>query len=141
MCWFNIEVKDPVTVKKLKLFSSTMQHIAISFIIVCGLILCVSSSISSAPESAAINSEFDNCNHDSCQELRERVESLEEVVRAIVSALSDEKNNHFTSPVGQKIFKSRVVRSVLSTSSNSREPAVNQSTDTSQIKSRNKLWY
>lgn len=97
-----------------------MNNIAIiSFIIVGGLLLmCVSSSISSRPtpdtSSEATHSESNSCNHDSCRELRERVESLEEVVRAIVSALSDEKNSHFTPMVGQKILKSRAVRSINS---------------------------
>ncbi len=95
-----------------------MNNIAIiSFIIVGGLLLmCVSSSISSTPDtsSEATHSESNSCNHDSCRELRERVESLEEVVRAIVSALSDEKNSHFTPMVGQKMLKSRAVRSINS---------------------------
>lgn len=64
------------------------------------------------------NGEEPYCSLESCQELRKRVESLEGAVRAIVSALSDEKNRHFIS-VSQKIGENRAVRSVLSPSSTS----------------------
>jgi len=50
---------------------------------------------------------------ESCQELRERVESLEEAVRAIVSTLSDESLQHFTAVI-EKSSKNRGVQSVLS---------------------------
>ena len=111
-----------------------MQHMAIRFITVWALVMCVSSSISSAPESAAINSKSNNCSQDSCQELRERVESLEEAVRAIVSALSDEKNSHFKiSPVGRKILKSRAVRSINSPAFPTIQNQDNESTEGSQL--------
>ncbi len=47
-----------------------------------------------SPVTSDINSHY--CGQETCQELRERVESLEETVRSIISALSDEKNTNFT---------------------------------------------
>jgi len=88
------------------------------------IMMCVANSdasgeeISSSSATKTLGQFIDDphCSQESCQELRERVESLEEAVRAIVSALSDEKNRHFTK-VSKKIGKNRAVRSVLSPSS------------------------
>lgn len=65
------------------------------------------------------------CSKESCQELRERVESLEEAFRervasleeafrTMVSALSAEKNQHFTAVNSQMMGKYRASRSVPS---------------------------
>ncbi len=80
---------------------------------------CDASSLPSANEEVSkmglVNGE-DYCSLEACKELRERVESLEETVRAIVSALSDKKNHNFVS-VSQKTGKNRAIRSVLFPSS------------------------
>jgi len=55
----------------------------------------------------------DFCSQESCQELRGRVETLEEAVRIIVSSLLEQKNSHFTNTLSRKIGKNPVVRSVL----------------------------
>ena len=71
----------------------------------------LSSSTTTQPESEDLY-----CSQESCQELRERVESLEEAFRAFVSALSnDEANRHF-STVSRKMSKNRAVQSILSAS-------------------------
>jgi len=54
------------------------------------------------------------CTKESCQELRERVESLEEAFRAIVSALSEERNQHLKTFGGQMMGKYRASRSLKS---------------------------
>lgn len=83
---------------------------------------CDDSSSKSANEEVSkmglATDEEQYCSLESCKVLRERVESLEGAIRAIVSALSDEKNRHFIS-VSQKIGKNRAVRSVLLPSSTS----------------------
>ena len=97
-----------------------------SFVVTSLLLLIVfmgfydASSLPSANEEVSkmglLNGEEPYCSLESCQELRERVESLEVTVRAIVSALSDEENRHFES-VSQKIRKNRAARSVILPSS------------------------
>jgi len=77
------------------------------------------------------NIEESYCSFESCKALRERVESLEGAVRAIVSALSDEKNRHFIS-VSQKIGKNRALRSVLSPSSTSEDLREEENQPTSE---------
>ncbi len=86
------------------------------------------------------------CTKESCQELRERVESLEEAFRervssleeafrAIVSALSEERNQHLKTFGGQMMGKYRASRSLksstLSASDNLQEDD-NQPTETSE---------
>ncbi len=67
------------------------------------------------------------CSKASCEELRERVESLEEAFRervasleeafrTMVSTLSDEKNHHFTAVKSQMMGKYRASRSLPSPS-------------------------
>ena len=68
-----------------------------------------------ASKKARLENEKSYCSQESCQELRERVESLEEVVRAMVSTLSDEKNISHLTMVSQKIIgKNWAVRSAIS---------------------------
>lgn len=55
----------------------------------------------------------DFCSQESCQELRWRVETLEEAVRIIVSSLLEQKNPHFANTISRKIGKNPAVRSVL----------------------------
>jgi len=71
------------------------------------------------------------CTQETCEELRERVASLEEAVRAIVTALSGETSNQ---QFKTKFGKNRAVQSVLSAASLSASDDVqeeeNQPTET-----------
>jgi len=86
------------------------------------------------------------CSKESCKELRERVESLEEAFRervasleeaflTMVSTLSDEKNQHFTAVNNQWMGKYRTSRSIpspsLAPSDNLQEDENQQPTETS----------
>ncbi len=72
------------------------------------------------------------CTQETCEELRERVASLEEAVRAIVTALSSETRNQHEFKT--KFGKNRAVQSVLSAASLSASDDVqeeeNQPTET-----------
>ena len=86
------------------------------------------------------------CSKESCQELRERVESLEEAFRervssleeafrAIVSRLSEERNQHLKTFGSQMMGKSRASRSVKSSTlapSDNLQEDDNQPTETSE---------
>ena len=88
---------------------------------------CDVSSLPSANEEVSkmrlVNGEEPYCSLEACKELRERVEALEGTVRAIVSALSDEKNQNLVS-VNQKIGKNRAIRSVPVLPSSTASPSV-----------------
>jgi len=54
------------------------------------------------------------CSKESCEELRERVDTLEEAVRIIVSSLLDEeKNSYLTDIIHRKMNKNPALKSVL----------------------------
>ena len=93
--------------------------------------------VSSLPNEDVLSTVTENtksyCSQESCQELRERVESLEAAIRAIVSTLSDKSLQPFTA-VSQKLGKNRAVQSVLSapisTSEDVQEEAENSPMET-----------
>lgn len=69
-----------------------------------------------ASKTVRLENEQPYCSLESCQELRDRVESLEEVVLSMVSTLSDEKNVSHLTTISQKIIgKNRAVRPTIST--------------------------
>jgi len=55
----------------------------------------------------------DFCSQELCQELRSRVDTMEEAVRIIVSTLLEQKNPHITNTLTRKIGKNSALRSVL----------------------------
>jgi len=103
-----------LTKKKLR-SSSSLMLIVVLLLVFNPVMFAASSSqhdesiqIKSSVTSDILKSPY--CGQETCHELRERVESLEEAVRSIISALSDEKTPHFTM-VDQKIGRSRAMRS------------------------------
>lgn len=58
------------------------------------------------------------CNSESCQDLQLRVNSLEEAVRAIVSALSNQRRSSLLSTIGKEIELNSAVRSIIVSSTN-----------------------
>ena len=103
-----------VLVKNKLKSSSSLLLIAVLLLLVSSPVMFASSS-SHHEEGIQVKSSVTSdikshfCGQETCHELRERVESLEEAVRSIISVLSDEKTPHFTM-VGQKIGRSRAER-------------------------------
>jgi len=97
---------------KHKLKSSSFLMLIVALLLIFSPLMFAESS-SHHEESIQIKSsvtQSHDCGQETCQELRERVESLEETVRSIISAFSDEKDPNFTK-IGQKFRRSRAVQS------------------------------
>ena len=118
-------MKELISLKNRKCCTSVRhlrQLVAFNCILSGMIISCSASSTTedtlSSSTTTLLESEDLYCSQESCQELRERVESLEEAFRAFVSALSntnDEANRHFAT-VSRKMSRNRAVQSLLSAS-------------------------
>lgn len=98
--------------------NQTLLMASVAFSILMGVVMAKDSSLLNEEtivlESVKSDENFDDfCSQESCQELRGRVETLEEAVRIIVSSLLEQKNPHFANTISRKIGKNPAVRSVL----------------------------
>jgi len=77
-------------------------------------VMAVSSIDISSESIKSEDAEPQLCSQESCEELRERVETLEEAVRIIVSSvLDEEKNPYLTDIINRKMIKNPALKSVL----------------------------